>query len=960
MYTIYKLIYKISVLMIIFSLLTWQTSCTGVKANSQNTNAVSLQAISITPDNSFTHLGISQQFIATGIYSDGSKQNITTQVQWTSSNSNAVSISNTSNGQGLAKALAVTATPVVITASLNNISASTNFSVSAAILQSVIISVPNSIIHLGINQQFSAIGVYTDGNQDITQYVTWSSSNPKIATVNSSGLVIPVSSGSVNISATTLSSLSMPKTIKLKNLKTVSAISNIGVSSALAQSVSISQTNPVIHLGTVMQFSTTATFADQSTQNISNNTVWTSSDTGVATVDNTGLITPIAAGTATINATLNTTSGATFSNTTNLTVSSASLQSIVTSPTNPIIYQGVTQQFTAIAIFSDGSQDVTLPAIWNSSNTNIATINNTSSSISGLAQPSFVIDTTANTNIIASLTSGKSTINSSINSLTVSTAKLSFITITPSLASIPKGVKQQYTAIGTFSDGLTKDITTSVIWSSENSALINISNTLGSNGLATAGNSAIGTTNINATLNGVSASTSVTIKSATLQSINITPNSSVIGIGATLQFTATGTYSDGSTLNLNTSVIWSSSNTNIASISNDTGSNGNATGVGLGSVSITATLNNISSSTLLAISSAVLKSINVYPVNSIINGIGGSLQFIAIGIYSDNSQQNLTNSVLWNESNTNVVSINNTTAQGLATAIATGSSITTATLGLISGNTAVSVVPYAYIINDTSTTAPTVCTLTTTGGLSSCTSAGGSGFNNAWAIAVSNGYAYITNSAGNNVNVCNISGGVLSSCATSGSSLSSPRGIAISNNYAYIPNNGNNTLTACTVNAGSLSGCATTGSGFTGPYGITINNGYAYVTNNGVNTVSYCVVNSGILSSCATTGSGFTTPGAIVINNGFAYVVNPGPTNTVIQCTVNLNGTLTGCVDSGAGAIFNNPFGIAINNGFAYVVNANGGGSVTKCTVNAISGVFSGCVNSGATGFATPTGIVFY
>ncbi len=375
---------------------------------------------------------------------------------------------------------------------------------------------------------------------------------------------------------------------------------------------------------------------------------------------------------------------------------------------------------------------------------------------------------------------------------------------------------------------------------------------------------------------------------------------------------------------------------------------------------VTASDGSISGYTV-SVSNAVLQSINISP--DLINGTGSTQQLTATGIFSDGLQQNLTNSVVWSESNTNIITISNTTgSQGLATAINLGSTIITAMLGTISGNTSVSVIPNAYIINDGGSTPPTICSLNTiTGGLFSCASSGGSGFNQGWAIAINNDFAYITNAPiGGLVNVCNISNRILSNCGLTGSSLSSPRGIAISNGYAYIANSNNNTVTSCAVNAKVLSGCALTGSGFNAPYGITINNGYAYITNFGSNTVSYCVVNSGTLSSCATTGSGFVSPSAIAINNGFAYVTNPSPNNRVFVCTVNQDGTLTGCVDSGVGATFNNPYGIAINNGIAYIVNSNAGGSVSQCTINTTTGAFFSCANSGATVFSSPTGIAFY
>ena len=76
---------------------------------------------------------------------------------------------------------------------------------------------------------------------------------------------------------------------------------------------------------------------------------------------------------------------------------------------------------------------------------------------------------------------------------------------------------------------------------------------------------------------------------ATLVSIAVTPSNQAILIGGTQQFTATGTYSDGSTLNLTGQATWSSSDSNIASI----GKNGLVLGVSSGSVVISAKLGDI-------------------------------------------------------------------------------------------------------------------------------------------------------------------------------------------------------------------------------------------------------------------------------------------------------------------------------------------------------------------------------
>jgi hypothetical protein len=87
----------------------------------------------------------------------------------------------------------------------------------------------------------------------------------------------------------------------------------------------------------------------------------------------------------------------------------------------------------------------------------------------------------------------------------------------------------------------------------------------------------------------------------TLSSITVTPINPSIPLGTTEQFTATGKYSDNSIKNITTSIIWSSSDTTVAIISNTAGSNGLVTSSLAGTTTITASLASISGSTLLTV-----------------------------------------------------------------------------------------------------------------------------------------------------------------------------------------------------------------------------------------------------------------------------------------------------------------------------------------------------------------------
>jgi Tol biopolymer transport system component len=88
---------------------------------------------------------------------------------------------------------------------------------------------------------------------------------------------------------------------------------------------------------------------------------------------------------------------------------------------------------------------------------------------------------------------------------------------------------------------------------------------------------------------------------ATLSSIAVTSDSGSIFVNGTKQFTATGTYSDGSTSDITGTVTWTSSDTAVVTI---TSIGGIATGVSAGTATITASLEGKSGSATLTVAVA--------------------------------------------------------------------------------------------------------------------------------------------------------------------------------------------------------------------------------------------------------------------------------------------------------------------------------------------------------------------
>ena len=194
--------------------------------------------------------------------------------------------------------------------------------------------------------------------------------------------------------------------------------------------------------------------------------------------------------------------------------------------------------------------------------------------------------------------------------------------MTPANPTVAKGLTQQFTATGTYSDGTTPNITALVTWASATPSVATIT----SGGLATVV-AASGVSNITATLNSIVGSTVLTAAPAALQSIAVTPANPSIAKGATQQFTATGTYSDGSTQNLTSQVAWTSSNTTTATIT----AAGLASGLAVGTSNITAALNGVTSlADVLTVTAATVIPAVTNVTSSAANGTYGVGASIAI------------------------------------------------------------------------------------------------------------------------------------------------------------------------------------------------------------------------------------------------------------------------------------------------------------------------------------------
>jgi uncharacterized protein YjdB len=165
----------------------------------------------------------------------------------------------------------------------------------------------------------------------------------------------------------------------------------------------------------------------------------------------------------------------------------------------------------------------------------------------------------------------------------------------------------------------------------------------------------------------------------TLVSIALTPHNPHVAKGLTEQLTAIATYSDHSTKDVTAQVAWTSTRPTIAKVS----ASGVATALTQGTAAISANLDGVTTSTMLTVTPAVLRSINLTPLNATL-AKGKMEQFIATGTFSDHTVKHLVGPLIWTSSKPGIATI---TASGLARAVAKGTSVITARMGSIAAST---------------------------------------------------------------------------------------------------------------------------------------------------------------------------------------------------------------------------------------------------------------------------------
>ena len=572
------------------------------------------------------------------IYSDNSKDDVTTEAEWSTASQAIASVTNAGNTKGLLSAHSAGETSLI--ARYDGLESSIPLTVTEAELIDMRLSPRTLEFTAGVSAQFDVTGIFSNSTtQILNNNALWLSTDDAIASVDESGLVTAHRSGQVTISA---------------SIDHFTVNANLQVSAPALTGITITPTSISLAAGTQIALTAVGHYADNSVHDISSQVNWQVANTQIATLTDLSAtkIQGLNAGTTTLSASLDN-----IDQEIQITVTEALIENINIIADHRSVAAGYTTRFYAMATLSDFSTlDISEQVTWHSSNPEVLHVSN-------------VHD---DEGIATALSVGMANVTIEYESLTANTAinvtdaELTGINITPRLPAIAVDTQVQFSATGQFSDGSARDITQQALWASsdDNIAAIELQNaeTVHVTGLDT------GSVQISSSYLNVVGSTTLSVIPAQLERLEIQPSPLQLAAGLQAQLTVTGHYDNSSTQDLTHQVQWQSNNTDIASV----GLLGVDTGLihthakGLATISATHIPSGIEQHISLTVTDAVLDSIEISSEASELSN-NTTLQFMATGLFSDNSRRDITSEVTWLSSHDALAVISNAPhSKGLA------------------------------------------------------------------------------------------------------------------------------------------------------------------------------------------------------------------------------------------------------------------------------------------------------
>ncbi len=493
---------------------------------------------------------------------------------------------------------------------------------------------------LGASSQIAAIVTYSDGTElDVSDQAAWHMADRDIANYDTNSVHAQLAGS----------------TILSVHFENFDAQSNITVSNASVTRIELDPPSLTLPIGIHSQITAVGFFSDGTVHDVTAIADWTSDADATATVSR-GDVAGVAAGTTQIRAAIGDAKAATAT-----TVINANLLALSVDPAIAALPVGFKLQLVATGHFDNGTAyDLSKQATW-------AADAHATVDLKGLAT-----GTSPGTAHVTA-TFGSQTGNAT---LTISSALISRIDMSDATLTMPIATQHKLTATAVFSDNTTLDVTNQATWAAADAAIATVAQ-----GLVTA--TMTGSTDISAKLATATGHTALTVSGTPIASIDVSPATQTMPLLTHLPFIATAHFMDGTSADISQAATWSSDNILVALVSNADGSRGHVTALLVGDAHITAKFGALSGTAAVHVSIAVATQLQVTPATSSV-AVGGTQQFTATAVYSDNSTLDVTHTVVWGTLLSTKASISNAEgSQGLATGLTAGTSGITATYGLL-------------------------------------------------------------------------------------------------------------------------------------------------------------------------------------------------------------------------------------------------------------------------------------
>ncbi len=589
----------------------------------------------------------------------------------------------------------------------------------------------------------------------------------------------------------------------------------------------------------------------------------------------------------------------------------------VTPPDMVLATSGMQQYNAFVGFFTGtgqagGERNETAYARWSSSNTTLATIN----ANTGLATASSLATNTGVTSVRMQAGPFAAAVPLQIN--TVATATVTGVTVTPSSPTIPLGRGLPLTAMATYADLTTHDVTQTATWGSNATGVATVNAQGGVKSVSQGGPATI-TANFGAQ-NGTS---SVTVSAPVLASREIVPFRPNLDLGSSQQIQLLDTQSNASVVDQTAAATWVSTDATIASVSNASGRNGFVTGAGKGTVSISATLGgtmnvpvtvNVPKPRFAYCVNVADKTISIYSVDAVtgkltnigfqpltatpgpltiepkgrflyvplssgaLNGfkidIGSGLLTavpgspFAVGALPKPLVADPTARFLYATTLTGFQGFSINQATGALAAAGSAQAMSTASPNTVTLDPSAK---FAYVVHGSMAGPNTVDGYTLNQSTGAATVAAGSPFgttgsgSNGLSIDAAGKFAYMSNLIAGYISIFSINGstGALTQTGTASAApgATAPSAVTVdpTGHYVYVSNSTSGNVSAFSINAGSgaLTQIGANIAAGTTPSGLTVDpqGQFLYVTNSGSNDVSRYSINGG---SGALTGAGTT------------------------------------------------------------------------------------------------------